>query len=137
MAPRAAKIEVPDKMNKLVAQYIALRDRIAEIKELQKAQLEQYTSMLEKLGGQMMAFLKDTGQEAARTDEGTVYLNTKHYASLKDPDAFMAYVRENDAYDLMDRRANSVACREFEQEHGSLPPGVHVNSIETVGVRSK
>ena len=127
MAPRAAKIEVPDKMNKLVAQYIALRDRIAEIKELQKAQLEQYTSMLEKLGGQMMAFLKDTGQEAARTDEGTVYLNTKHYASLKDPDA----------YDLMDRRANSVACREFEQEHGSLPPGVHVNSIETVGVRSK
>ena len=60
----------------------------------------------------------------------------KHTASLGDPDAFMDYVMKNGAFELMDRRANSTACREFAEEHGSLPPGVKLNSTRTVGVRT-
>jgi hypothetical protein len=136
MAPRAAKVEIPVEVNKVVAQYLAVRERIAEIKAAQKEYLAQYDAMLDKLGGKMLAFLDATGQESAKTDEGTVFIAHRSTASLADPDAFMDYVRENDAYELMDRRANSVACREFADEHGSLPPGVKLNSTRTVNVRS-
>jgi hypothetical protein len=133
---KAAKVEVPPKVNKMVQRYIQLRDKIAEIKETQRLELAPYDDMLNKLSGMMLQFLDETGQESAKTDEGTVYIRNQDSASLADPEAFMEYVRENDAYELMDRRANKTACREFAEEHGSMPPGVKFTSIRTTGVRS-
>jgi hypothetical protein len=128
--------EVPARINKMVAQYRALRVRIEEMEEGFKKQLAPFKSAKDKLAGTMLEFLDKTGQEAARTDEGTVYVLVKHTTPLGDPDAFMDYVMKNGAFELMDRRANSTACREFAEEHGSLPPGVKLNTTRTVGVRS-
>jgi len=40
----------------------------------------------------------------------------------------------NKQFDLLDRRANATACRELA-EKGTLPPGVKLNTIRTIGVR--
>lgn len=129
--------EVPAKINKLVAQYRAIRVRIEQMEEEQKKQLKPFKDAKDKLAGTMLEFLDRTGQEMARTDEGTVYVLVKHTTPLGDPDAFMDYVMKNGAFELMDRRANSTACREFAEEHGSLPPGVKLNTTRTVGIRSE
>lgn len=123
-------------MDKLVAQYRAIRTRMEQMEAEFERALGPFKLARDKLAGTMLEFLDKTGQKSARTNEGTVTATMKHYASLGDPDAFMDYVMKNGAFELMDRRANSTACRDFAEEHGSLPPGVKLNSIRTVSVRA-
>ena len=134
--PPNGKIETSPRLNKLVAMYLAIRKKKEQIEERHKKELVQIEAMKQKLTGTLMEILDRTGQESARTTEGTVSLSMRHTASLADPDAFMDYVMKNGAFELMDRRANSPACREFAEEHGSLPPGVKINSVRTLSVRS-
>lgn len=136
MPKAVTKVADNTRIDKWVAQYIAIRERIKQMDALYKKQMEPFEKAKDKLAGHMLEFLDSTGQEMARTDEGTVYVLNQSRASLGDPDAFMEYVVKNSAYELMDRKANSTACREFAEEHGSLPPGVKLNSTRTVGVRA-
>lgn len=123
------------KINKLVAQYIALRTRMEQIEEQHSQFLKPFEQAKAQLTGLMLEFLDNTGQESAKTNEGTVFAAVRNTASLADPDAFMDYVMRTGSFELMDRRANSTACREFADENGELPPGVKINSLRYVNVR--
>ena len=124
----------PTRIDKRVAQFVALRDLKDELKEKHKKELAPIDDTMQKLVGEMLQFLKETGQKSARTAEGLVTIIVKHSASCSDPDLFINFVRENDQYELLDRRANVTACRAYAEENGSLPPGVKLSSITTVGV---
>jgi hypothetical protein len=130
IAPGNARID------KLVAQYLGVRKRLAELKEEYEKASAPFVDAKEKLAGRMLQFLDSTGAEMARTSAGTVYVTTPSTASLTDPDAFVDFVREHDLYELMDRRANALACRDFAEQNGTLPPGVKLNSRRTIGVRT-
>jgi len=75
--------------------------------------------------------------ESVRTDTGTVYRTEKKSASLADPDAFMRYVIGNEAWDLLDRKANVKAVEDFIEENDLAPPGVNFSTTYVVGVRRK
>jgi hypothetical protein len=126
----------PTRIDKLVEQFVAVRDRIEEIEDIHKEQLAPYIKVRDKLIGTLLKLLDSTGQTSARTAVGTASIKTTYTAPLADPDAFMEYVAENAAFELMDRRANQAACRDFAEQHGSLPPGVKINSFRTVTIRS-
>lgn len=129
----ATKNEI--QFNKTIGQYIALRTRIEQIEAAQKAALAPFKEAKDKLAGLLTEWLDQTGQESAKTADGTVYISNSNFASLADPDAFMDFIAETGAFELMDRKANANACIEYAEEHGALPPGVKINSKRTVGVR--
>ena len=124
------------RIDKWVEQYIALRNRMKELEDYFEEYMKPYKEAKDKLAGHMLEMLDAAGIESAKTEQGTVYIYPRSNASLSDPDAFMDYVAEHGLYELMDRRANSTACREFAEEHGELPPGVKLTTIRTIGVRS-
>lgn len=128
--------QVASRIDMLVADYIQIRTRLAELKEEYKEKTEPLEAVKDELAAAMLAFLDQTGQEMARTDEGTVYTTVRHQASCSDPDMFMTFVAQHGFYDLLDRRPNATACRDYADEYGSLPPGVKIHSNRTVGVRS-
>lgn len=137
--PIAKRNEDPPKatngrIDKRVAQFVLVRDEIDAIKERHKAELAAYEELKLKLIGEMLAFLDRTGQESAKTAEGTVRVTVRHTAVCTDPDEFMEFVFTNNLRDLIDRRANAIACRTYAEEQGNLPPGVKINSMRTVGV---
>jgi hypothetical protein len=126
---------IPTRIDKRVLQFIAIRDEIAAIKARHKEELAPYEETKQKLIDEMLAFLDKTGQTSARTEYGLATIQDKSTAICSDPDLFVHFVRENDAYELMDRRANLTACRDYAQANdGMLPPGVKINSWRTVGV---
>lgn len=125
-----------ERIDKWVEKYIALRTRMKELKEYYEAYMKPYEEAKQQLAGHMLEILDQAGIESARTEQGTVYISPRSTASLSDPDAFMEFVAENNLYELLDRRANSVACREFAAERGELPPGVKLNTVRTIGVRA-
>jgi len=76
----------------------------------------------------------DPGNSIA-TDAGTAYRTEKKSASLADSEAFMNYVIANQAFDLLDRKANVTAVEEHIKENDAPPPGVNFSSTFVVGVR--
>jgi hypothetical protein len=128
--------EVASRIDLLVADYIKVRTRLGELKEDYEKEIQPLKAVKDELAAAMLAFLDQTGQEMARTDEGTVYATVRHTASCPDPDIFMEFVAQHGFYDLLDRRPNATACRDHAEEYGTLPPGVKIHSTRTVGVRS-
>ena len=124
-----------DKIDQLVAEYITTRDMIKAIEIEQKKALEPLKGALEQLNINLLERLNQVGGNSIATDSGTVYRTEKKSASLADPKAFMDYVLENDAFDLLDRKANVTAVAEFIKENNTPPPGVNFSSTYVVGVR--
>jgi hypothetical protein len=130
MSPQKTRID------ELVAQYIQIRDRMKEIESEHKKTLEPFQAVKDKLTMRILAFLDATGQEMARTLEGTVTKSVNRTASLDAPDEFVDFVIKHKLPYLLNRSANANACVDYAQEHGALPPGVTINSIRTIRVRN-
>lgn len=126
---------VTEDMEKRTRQFIEVRDKIAEVKDRQAAELKPLLEIQEVLAGRIQAFMQANKLENLKTSAGTCYVSTRYSASLADPEAFMQYVIANSAFDLMDRRANVTAVKDFVSAHKQLPPGCNLSAIETLGVR--
>ena len=119
----------------VVAKYIGIRDSLKEMDEPHKAERAPLVETQNIHTERIMQFLEKTGSSAIKTDSGTCYQSTRYTASLADADSFMNFVIENKAFDLLDRRANSTAVRDYVEEHSTLPPGCNLSAIRTIGVR--
>lgn len=124
-------------MEKRTQQYVIVRDMLKALEEEHAKKKKELNSVLETLSGIIQKFMDDHNLENLATAAGTCYKSTRHTASLSDPAAFMNYVIANQAFDLLDRRANSTAVKAFVQEHNSLPPGCNLSAIQSLGVRRK
>jgi hypothetical protein len=124
----------PD-MTQRVAQYVKLRDKIKKLDDTHKDNMKPYREMLDQLNGVILSALNDIGGESIRTEAGTAYRTEKKSASLADPEAFMQFVVENDAWDLLDRKANVTAVADFIDENNGPPPGVNYSTRFEVGIR--
>jgi hypothetical protein len=119
-----------------VEQFIAVRDKLKEMDEAHEAKRKPLLAIKEELSGWLLDLLDKMGAENIKTAHGTVHTTTRSSASLADPQAFMDFVIESERYELLDRRANSTAVKDYIQDHqGNLPPGVNFSSVKTVGVR--
>lgn len=132
--PKLVVENTTDHIDKRVEQYIWIRGEIERIEKRQADELKEHKLTKEKLAGELLEFLDKNHLKSARTAFGLVTALVKSTSPLSDPDAFMEFVRENDAYELMNRVANPTACLAYAEEHGSLPPGVKINSRRTIGV---
>lgn len=123
-------------VDKRVSQYIAVRDRIKAVRERHEAELKPLLEVQELLGGWLDRFMETSGASGIKTSEGTCYRSVRHTASLADPAAFMDFVIKNRMFELLDRRANATAVKDYvAMNGGQLPPGVNLSAIRTVGVR--
>jgi hypothetical protein len=124
------------RLGEWVKEFVRKRDGLARFDDAaREKRKELFVDPMNELTGKILAALDATGQISARTEFGTATINVNHYASCSDPDAFVEFVRENDAWELMERRASGLACRAFAEEHGRLPPGVRINTVRSIGVR--
>ena len=122
-------------VDKRIEQYVAVRDKLKEMKDAFEASCEPLKQLQEQLGGWLQNFLDESGSESIKTKHGTCYASTRYTASLADPQAFMDYVIENKQFDLLDRKANATAVRAFVDENNREPPGCRLSALRTVGVR--
>lgn len=130
-------MSTPSKLDisKRVDQYVRLRDEIKRLDDEHKERMKGHREVLEKLNNVLLSHLNDINGDSVRTDTGTVYRSAKKSASLADPDAFMRFVIGEQAWDLLDRKANVTAVADFIEENESPPPGVNFSTTFVVGVR--
>jgi hypothetical protein len=122
-------------VDKRVAQYIQVRDTLQARNKAHEEAIKPLIDIQNMLTGWMQSFLEQAGADSVKTSHGTCYSTTRYTASLADPEAFMNHVISTQSYDLLDRKANVTAVKDYVNEKGGLPPGVNLSSIKTVGVR--
>lgn len=118
-----------------VAAYIKLRDYKKAAEEEFKNSLKRTNDAMEKLEGDLLNHLNETGANSLACDEGTVYKNVQVSATVENREVFRAYIEENDLWEAADIRANKTFVRDFMDRMGTPVPGVKVTQVATVGVR--
>lgn len=123
-------------IDKLAEMYIKIRDKRSELKrafEAQDAALEEQMKLLEV---EMLDICKETNAETIRTKSGTVIRSIKSRYSTSDWDSMYQFIREHDAFGLLERRLHQTHMKQFLEENPELlPVGLNVDREYTVVVR--
>lgn len=127
--------EPPQNIEEIVAQFVKLRDKIKEADDAHKAKTKDAREYLDKLTGKLLERLNEIGGESVKTGAGTVYRTTRRSATIADGETFRQFVITNEAFDIVDWKANANAVDDFIRSEGTPPPGVNFTTAFTVGVR--
>ena len=120
------------KADELAAKYRALRT----LKQKCEADTKKVTAAMDIMSDRMLTFLNQTGQESAKTADGTFCKKTTTSAKVADRDVFLHYVMENEAIQFLTDHISSTAVNEFIAVHNAVPPGVDVVKKVTISVTS-
>jgi nanoRNase/pAp phosphatase (c-di-AMP/oligoRNAs hydrolase) len=122
-------------MSDLVRKYLKLREAKAELEAKHKEETSRFTKAMQKIETTLLSEFTETGQESAKTPHGTAYVSVRTSAKVADRDAFLDFVRDNQAWDFVESRVSKKAVEDYVAEHEELPSGVNVTRSMTVNIR--
>ena len=117
-------------MNKL----FKLREKIAAKNKEVDALKKQYNDLKEEL----ILTIQKTGSDVIRSQLATASVVQKDVPSVKDWNAFGAWVYEHQAIHCLQRRVSAPAIREImERNEDEPPPGVEIVPIFDISLRTR
>ncbi len=122
--------------NQLVDKLLAMRGKIEAIKKAHKAQLEPYLNAEAYLEARLMDVLNEAGVKSMRAEAGTFYTSKHSSTKVIEWEKTLAYIRENDAWELLEARVSKTAAAAIIEETQQPIPGVEVKSTSILNVRS-
>lgn len=132
-----AKIAELDDVS-LLKLFIALRDRRAQRKAAYDDDDLGDKEKQNKIEVEFLRRFQDRGiDNVSARDVGTAYKSTRSSATVADWDAFLDHVKDNDAWEMLERRVNKTAVEQFKSVDGDLPPGVNWSETQVVNFRRK
>jgi hypothetical protein len=119
----------------VVATYMKLRSQ----KEAIEAEVKDKVSTLKAKMEKLEAWIKEQadlqGVTSFKTKHGTAFLTTTDYANVADWDAVLGFIRDNEAYDMLEKRISKVAVRGYIEQTKAVPPGVNYGTKLEVNIR--
>jgi hypothetical protein len=119
----------------LVEVYIKLRDRRAQRKAAYENEDAGDKTKQARIESLLLQRFQAEGIDSIKSPAGTAYTTKRTSVSLADPDVYLDWVKANDAWDFLDRKANKTAVVAYREQHDDLPPGVNWSEELVVGVR--
>jgi len=119
----------------VVEAYITLRNRKEIIEADTKEIVVGIKEKMLKLEAWIQAKSDETGVKSFKTDHGTAFLTTSDYASVANWDAVLAFVKENEAWDMLTRGVNKRSVRGYIDANKTVPDGVNFGTRIGVSVR--
>jgi sugar phosphate isomerase/epimerase len=127
--------ERPD-LDRLTSIYLKIRDKRAELKrefENEDRDLEEQQKMLAE---QMLESCKELGADSIKTPHGTIIRSVKSKYWTGDWDSMYRFIKEHDAFGLLEKRLHQTNMKDFLQENPDvMPMGLNVENEYTVVVR--
>lgn len=122
------------KADLIVQRYVLLRDKKSQLKKAYEASVEDINAALERLEGAIKTQLDEMGAESIRTEHGTAFKKTSTSATVADWDSLLGFVRENERWDMLEKRVAKTAVDQYVEEFEDLPPGVNYRQVTTIQV---
>ena len=120
--------------DQLAKVYVKIRDKRREL-EKQAAELKEKESLL---AAEMLEICKAQGAQTMRTQYGTISRRTTKNYWTSDWDSFFKFVKEHDAFSLVQQRMNNANMSQFLEENPDvLPPGLNADVTQTVVITKR
>jgi hypothetical protein len=119
----------------VVATYMKLRSQ----KESMEAEVKDKVSTIKAKMEKLEAWIKEQadvqGVTSFKTKHGTAFLTTTDYANVADWDAVLDFIREQEAFDMLEKRISKIAVRGYIEANKAVPPGVNYGTKLEINIR--
>lgn len=119
----------------VISTYMKLRGQKDSIEKETKEKVAAIKEKMEKLEAWIKEQADAQGVTSFKTRSGTAFLTTTDFATVADWDAMIDFVKENEAYDLLEKRVSKVAVRGYIDQTKAVPPGVNYGTRLDVNIR--
>ncbi len=117
--------------DKLTRIYIKMREAIRDKEDEIKSVKKQQETVVEKL----LALCEEQDLDSLRTPSGTVSRRVQTHFGTSDWERMYDFIKENDAFYLLEKRISSTAMKEFLEDNPDLMPvGLQANRKYIVSV---
>lgn len=122
-------------MKDVIKAYLQLRNACDAIEAEAKAQVKVHKEKMAKLESYMQMELDRQGSTSVKTDAGTAFVSTTDFAAVADWDQTLNFIKEQGAFDMLEKRVSKMAVRAYIEEHKAVPPGVNYGTKVELVVR--
>lgn len=119
----------------VIRTYIKLRDQKDAIEAETKERVADLKAKMKKLEAYLKTQMDAQGLTSFKSDYGTAFLTTTDYANVADWDAVIRFIRDNEAYDMLEKRVSKIAVRGYIEANKAVPPGITYGTKLEVNVR--
>jgi len=126
----------PLNAEQLVLSYLQARDTLNELEEQYEKVINEAKAKVDAVSKELLDLCQSLGSDSIRTPAGTISrrVNTRYWTS--DWESMYNFVKEHDAFHLLERRLSNGNLKEFLEENPDLyPMGLNKDSKYAVSVR--
>lgn len=126
-------------LDRLTAIYLKMRDKRDDMRREAEAREKEIEEQMGIIEAEMLEICKQMNADSVRTPHGTIIRSVKSRYWTNDWDSMYRFIKEHDAFGLLEKRLHQTHLKEFLSENPDLfPAGVNVeNSYSVVVRRSK
>ena len=126
-------------LDRLTAIYLKMRDKRDDMRREAEAKDKEIEEQMAIIEAEMLEVCKQMNADSVRTPHGTIIRSVKSRYWTNDWDSMYRFIKEHDAFGLLEKRLHQTHLKEFLTENPDLfPAGVNVeNSYSVVVRRSK
>jgi len=123
-------------LDRLAQAYIKMRDKRSMLKAEWEAQDNEVKAQMEMLEEKMLDTCKEMNADSIKTKHGTIVRSIKSRYWTNDWDSTYAFIKEHNAFGLLEKRLHQTNLKQFLTENPDLlPMGLNVENEYTVLVR--
>lgn len=122
----------------LVSVYIKMRDKRQQLQREYDEADGKIKEQQDAVTQALLEICKEQGAEGLRTPAGSVFRTVKTRYWSNDWGSMKEFIKEHDAFELLEQRVHQTNMKNFLEEHPDLmPPGMNVDSRYSINVRRK
>jgi hypothetical protein len=122
-------------VDQVIATYIKLRNKKLALQAEVKEKTDAITEQMQKLESWIKEKADEDGVTSFKTTHGTAFLTTTDFANVADWDAVVEFVKQNDAWDMFEKRISKTAVRGYIDINKEVPAGVNYGTRLDVNIR--
>lgn len=119
----------------MIENYVKLRDRKKAVEDRHKTEIAPFKQAMDQLEGYLLEAMNQTGLDSMKSPHGTAFKSQRTSAVVRDWQATLGFIREHDAWDLLEARVAKTAAFNIIKETEQPIPGVETSAEVVVNVR--
>lgn len=119
----------------VIRTYAKLRDQKAAVEGEVKDRVAQIKAKMDKLEAYLKEQMDAQGLTSFKSDHGTAFLTTTDFANVANWDEVLQFIKDNEAYDMLEKRVSKTAVRGYMDKNKRVPPGITYGTKLDVNIR--
>lgn len=122
-------------VDNVIKKYMQLRSQKEAVEAETKERVAEIKTTMQKLESWLKLKADEDGVTSFKTNHGTAFLTTVDFASVADWDSVLKFIRDEEAYDMLEKRVSKTAVRGYLEATKQVPPGVNYGTKLEVNIR--